>query len=162
MHPAIDARNPATREPSPGCRRLARPWRTLESALLLALALAASVAQSTVPKAKSIQELKAFYRQNCVRCHGLDGSGGSPEGKKLGGRDFTKAAQDFPGMGGPASEREIRTMIKTIQKGLFFGRIMPSWKDQLSLEEAELMVRKVLLKSDRGQPIEPDLITASQ
>ena len=113
-------------------------------------------ALAQAPTPKTINELKAFYQQNCVRCHGTDGSAQSPEGKKLGGQDFTKAAQDFRALTGPASERELRAMARTIQKGLFFGFSMPAWKDKLSEEDATFMAREVLLKAERGKAIKPD------
>ncbi|HJW43457.1 MAG TPA: cytochrome c [Geothrix sp.] len=132
---------------------LARP--TLGAILLGLLAAIPAQAQSLAAKAKTLQELKAFYQQNCTRCHGLDGSAKAPDGKKLGGLDFTRAAQDFRNLGGPASDREIRTMIRTIQKGIFFGITMPAWKDQLSPEDSTLMVREILLKAEVGKPIAP-------
>ena len=107
------------------------------------------------PRAKSIQELKAFYETNCTRCHGRDGSARSPEGKKLGGMDFSQAAKDFRAMNGPASERELRAMSLTIQKGIFFGLTMPGWKHQLSEEDTTLMVREILLKAESGKVITP-------
>jgi mono/diheme cytochrome c family protein len=115
-----------------------------------------SGAQPTPPPSKSINELKAFFQQNCTRCHGLDGSARSPEGKKLGGLDFTQAAKDFRALPGPASEREIRIMIRTIRQGIFFGITMPSWKAQLSPEDASVMVREILLKAQAGKIIQPD------
>ncbi|MBP1771442.1 MAG: Cytochrome oxidase, cbb3-type, subunit [Holophagaceae bacterium] len=130
--------------------------RPILGALLLGL-LAATPGQAQAPaaRAKTLQELKAFYQQNCTRCHGLDGSAKTPDGKKLGGLDFTRAAQDFRNLSGPASEREIRTMIRTIQKGIFFGITMPAWKDQLSPEDSTLMVRDILLKAEAGKAIQP-------
>jgi mono/diheme cytochrome c family protein len=133
--------------PRAACRFLA--------AGLLLIASAASAAQAPEARAKSLPELKAFFQQNCTRCHGLDGSAKGPDGARLGGLDFTKAAQDFRTLSGPASEREIRTMIRTIRKGILFGYSMPAWKDQLSPEDATQMVREVLLKAEAGKPIEP-------
>jgi mono/diheme cytochrome c family protein len=123
---------------------------------LFVLATLASGAQVPEVKTKSIQELKAFFKENCTRCHGLDGSARAADGKRLGGLDFTKAAHDFRNLSSPASEREIRTMIRTIRKGIFFGHTMPAWKDQLSQEDATLMVRDILLKAELGKAIEPD------
>jgi mono/diheme cytochrome c family protein len=115
-----------------------------------------SAAEPAAAPTKSIQELKAFFAQNCTRCHGLDGSARDSEGKRLGGLDFTKAAVDFRTLSGPASEREIRTMIRTIRKGIFFGYTMPAWKDKLSQEDATLMVREILLKAEAGKAITPE------
>lgn len=132
-----------------------RPSRCLPAAALMLAALAASAAQVPEARARTIPELKAFFQQNCTRCHGLDGSAKASDGRRLGGLDFTKAAQDFRTLSGPASEREIRTMIRTIRKGILFGYSMPAWKDQLSQEDATLMVREVLLKAEAGKAIEP-------
>jgi len=120
---------------------------------LLALSLSLLTARSEEPRAKSIQELRTFFQQHCARCHGLDGSARAPDGKRLGGLDFTKAALEFRNLSGPASEREIRKMSRTIQKGILFGYTMPAWKDQLSQKDAALMVREILLKAEAGKVI---------
>lgn len=101
-------------------------------------------------------DLRAFYQQNCARCHGADGSSHSPEGKQLAGSDFTKVAKAFRDNPGPAADREIQAMARTILKGLFFGITMPAWKDQLSPDEATRMVKEVLLQAERGRVIQPD------
>lgn len=131
--------------------------RRVMVSLLCACIAGSAFAQAppAAPKARTINELKAFFQQNCTRCHGLDGSAKAPDGRKLGGLDFTRAAHDFRTLSGPASEREIRTMIRTIRKGILFGYTMPSWKDQLSVEDATLMVREILLKAEAGKNIEP-------
>jgi mono/diheme cytochrome c family protein len=125
----------------------------LAGTLFLALVAMASGAEPVGARAKSVLELKAFYGQNCTRCHGLDGSARTPDGKNLGGVDFTKAATDFRARSGSASEREIRAMSRTIRKGILFGFTMPGWKDQLTDEEATLMVREILLKAVPGKVI---------
>ena len=139
----------------PSTRGRIRCWR-LVPALLCTLGALSLAAQDPIPQPKSINELKAFFQNRCVRCHGLDGSAKDPDGRKLGGLDFTKAAQDFRELVGPASEREIRTMIRTIRKGILFGFSMPAWKDQLSQEDATLMVREILLKAEPGKVITAD------
>ncbi len=48
-----------------------------------------------------------------------------------------------------------RGLARAIRKGILFGYSMPAWKDQLSQEEATLMVREVLLKAEAGKAIEP-------
>ena len=122
---------------------------------LLTVSMLAFGSQTPTPKTKSIQELKGFFQQNCTRCHGQDGSARTADGKKLGGLDFTQAAEDFRKLSGPASEREIRAMTRTIRKGTFFGLSMPSWKEQLSEEDSNLMVREILLKAESGKIIKP-------
>ncbi len=123
--------------------------------LLLALATALTCTGAEAPKAKSVQELRTFFQQNCTRCHGLDGSAHAPDGKRLGGMDFTVVAEEFRQAGGPGSERELRRMSRGILNGILFGVTMPSWKTQLSPEDAQLMVKEVLLKAERGKVIEP-------
>ena len=59
-------------------------------------------------------------------------------------------------MDGPASERAMQVMIRTIQKGVFFGLTMPGWKEQLSQEDAAVMVKEILLKAEPGKTIAPD------
>jgi mono/diheme cytochrome c family protein len=126
------------------------PW-----AWLCTLLCATAFAQTPAPK--SISELKAFYQQHCTRCHGADGSATAPDGKRLGGLDFTKTAKDFrTTKEGPATEREIRTMTRVIQKGLLFGFSMPAWKDKLSQEETMVMVKEVLLKAEPGKVIQAE------
>lgn len=162
--PATESNAPCpvpTTPPRPAafCRAFYR--RLLGAFALGALAAVAvavpAQAQAPTSKAKTINELKAFFQQNCTRCHGLDGSAKAPDGRKLGGLDFTRAAHDFRTLSGPASEREIRTMIRTIRKGILFGYTMPSWKEHLSVEDATLMVREILLKAEAGKTIEPEV-----
>lgn len=135
-------------QPTPR-RHATPPW-----AWLCGLLCATAFAQAPAPK--SINELKAFYQQNCVRCHGADGSAKDPDGNRLGGLDFTKAAKEFKTTEGPAADREIRTMIRVIQKGLLFGFSMPAWKDKLSQEETTLLVKEILLRAEPGKAIQPE------
>lgn len=97
--------------------------------------------------AKSLPELKAFYAANCVKCHGADGSALGPEGKKLGGFDFTDAKQ--------AAKDSDADMVKTIRKGILFGMVMPSFKDRLSEEDLQLLVKEILRKAEKGKVIAP-------
>jgi len=132
------------------------PRLSLGLVVLGLLAGPVPAAQTSPPKGKTINELKAFFQANCIRCHGLDGSAKSPAGKVLGGRDFTQSAKHFRELSGPASEREIRAYIRTIQRGILFGYTMPSWKEQLSPEDSTLMVRDILLQAEVGKVIEPE------
>lgn len=97
---------------------------------------------------RSVEDLRSFYAQACVRCHGVDGSARGEGGKRLGGRDFTDAAA----MAGDSDE----ALAKTIRKGIFFGVVMPAYKAQLSEAEAALLVREILRKAERGKAIVPE------
>ena len=119
--------------------------RSLCRSLLLCGTLPA-LAQAAQP-ARSADQLKAFYAQNCIRCHGADGSAVDADGKRLKGADFT----DFNAM---AKEKDA-SLAKTILKGTFFGLGMPSFKEQLSPEEAQAMVAEVLRKVQKGRAIGP-------
>ena len=112
------------------------------------LMLATATLHGAPPGAKGVQELKAFFQQNCVRCHGEDGSATSPEGKHLKGLNFT-SPKDMEG-------KTDQELIRTIRKGLFFGLAMPSFKAQLSEEEAGLLVREVVRKAEKGKAIKPE------
>ncbi|MFN8012204.1 MAG: cytochrome c [Holophagaceae bacterium] len=115
-------------------------------AALLSLLPAFLLAQEPARPARGLDELKAFYVQNCVRCHGPDGSARDATGKKLGGRDFTD----------PKENREPdAAMARTIRKGIFFGRVMPSFKAQLSEEEALTIIREIVRKAEKGRLIAP-------
>lgn len=142
--------------------RFILPCRRLGVLGLCAWASTMPAAEPQAMKTRTIPELKAFFEQNCTRCHGPDGSAHAPDGKKLGGLDFTQTAMHFRALGSPASEREIQTMARSIRKGLFFGLTMPGWKDQLSQEEATLMVREVLLKAEPGIAIRATPVQTGQ
>ena len=113
----------------------------LLSSLLLATGLGAQA------PLKSVDELRTFFAQNCVKCHGPDGSAHSAEGKKLGGFDFTDAKK--------AAKETDADMEKTIRKGIFFGFVMPSFKDRLTEADRALMVKEVLRKAEKGKAIVP-------
>jgi hypothetical protein len=44
-------------------------------------------------------------------------------------------------------------MVPTIRQGIFFGWIMPAFKGQLSEADAGLMVKELLRKAQKGEPI---------
>lgn len=91
------------------------------------------------------QELRAFYQHTCASCHGPDGSAVSREGRKLKGRDFTSQEA----MKGSTDE----DLAKTIRQGLFFGMGMPAFKRDLTEQETLVLVRDILRKARKGEPI---------
>jgi mono/diheme cytochrome c family protein len=110
--------------------------------------LAAGALGAQATPARTVDGLKAFFAQNCVKCHGADGSALGPGGKKLGGRDFTDAKK--------MAKDQDADLVKTIRKGIFFGMVMPSFKGQLSEADAGLLVREVLRKAEKGKAIAPE------
>ncbi len=116
-------------------------------ATLLILTLMLVPALRAQAPVRSPNELKAFFAANCVKCHGPDGSGLGPEGKKLGGFDFTNANE--------AAKESDADMAKAIRKGLFFGLRMPSFKDRLTEEDIQHLVKEVLRKAEKGKVIAP-------
>jgi mono/diheme cytochrome c family protein len=96
---------------------------------------------------KDLEALRAFYAENCVRCHGTDGSAVGVDGKRLKGADFTDAKS-------MAKEKDA-SLAKTVLKGLFFGQKMPSFKDQLSEDDALRLVQEVVRKAEKGKAIGP-------
>lgn len=116
-------------------------WVILIPALLFLPSLQAQAPAKTLP------ELKAFFAANCVKCHGSDGSAHTPEGKKLGGFDFTDAKE--------AGKESDADMVKTIQRGKLFGIVMPSFKERLTEADIQLLVKEVLRKAEKGKVIAP-------
>jgi len=115
--------------------------------LLLPLLLAAPGLEAQAP-AKTVSELKAFFVANCVKCHGADGSARSAAGEKLRGQDFTSAEWQ--------AKTTEPAMAKTMRKGIMFGMVMPSFKDQLTEADAALLAREVLRKAEKGKAIAPE------
>lgn len=91
------------------------------------------------------RDLRLFYQQNCVRCHGADGSARDAAGKKLRGQDLTDAK-----WAKAVSDEEI---AGAILKGKFFGRAMPAFKKDLTPEEALRMAREVVRKAEKGKAL---------
>jgi mono/diheme cytochrome c family protein len=94
---------------------------------------------------RNVDALRAFFAQNCVRCHGLDGSARDPQGKKLKGKDFTDPKE----MKGE-TDAELE---KTIRKGVFFGKAMPAFGKELSEAEIKVFVKEIVRKAEKGKAI---------
>jgi mono/diheme cytochrome c family protein len=102
------------------------------------------LAQAPVKDAKA---LRAFYAEHCVKCHGEDGSATGPDGKRLKGQDFTNLKE-------MAHKRDAK-LANVIQKGVFFGKAMPAFKDRLTEAESLAMVTEVVRKAEKGKAIKP-------
>ena len=113
-------------------------------AIVFALWVTAALAQGP-----ERTDLKKFYQQNCVKCHGPDGSAVSADGKKLKGQDFTD--KDWQ------RNTKDEEMVKAILKGKFFGLAMPKFKDALTEEKAHWIVTDIIRNSKKGQVIAPEV-----
>ena len=114
--------------------------------ITLMLVLIPAVYFSTAPAQESSgKDLKRFYHDHCVKCHGPDGSAMGANGKKLKGEDFTN--QEW------LQSTEDEEMVNKILNGIFFGMAMPKFKDLLTPEEAQEMVTKIIRKSEKGKVI---------
>ena len=115
------------------------------SSFLLFLLAPALLAQDPIAEKK---DLRAFFQVNCSVCHGPDGSAMGADGTRLKGQDFTNAKE--------MKNISDADMVKTIKKGLFFGKKMPSFKGRLTDEEMKEMVTTVLRKVEKGKVIAPE------
>jgi len=112
---------------------------------LLGFALCAAVVQAASPD-RPLSALRHLYIENCARCHGMDGSATSPDGRRLKGLDFT-SARDMAGKTDPE-------MAQTIAGGLFFGLRMPAFRSTFSETEIQTLVREVLRKARKGRSLD--------
>ena len=98
----------------------------------LAVILAAVFALSAAICAYAQDDAAALYKSKCQMCHGPDGTGETPVGKKLGTKDFhspevtkvpdaqlfdiTKKGKDkMPGYDGKLTDEQIKSLIKYIR-----------------------------------------------
>jgi mono/diheme cytochrome c family protein len=79
-------------------------------------------------------DIKESYDKSCAACHGKDGAGATPMGKKLQIRDFTDAKVQ-------ASMKDA-DMIKAIMEGVKEGdkSRMKGYGDKLTAEETKSLV----------------------
>jgi mono/diheme cytochrome c family protein len=73
----------------------------------------------------------ALYKEYCSRCHGDDGRGQTPKGKKLNARNFTDAQWQ--------SDKSDADLIKVVTKG---GEDMPAFGKKLTKEQIESLVKE--------------------
>ena len=83
------------------------------------------------PFARSTVDAEAVYGANCASCHGADGRGRTPAGKKLRVKDL--AASALP-------DAEMEKQITTGTQDAKGNQRMPAFKDKLSPEEIAALV----------------------
>ena len=97
---------------------------------LMSAVLAAGLALWSTPAGADVA---ANYKAKCALCHGADGKGDTPVGKKMGVRDFaspevqkasdadliattTKGKNKMPAYGGKLSDADIKDLIGYIRQ----------------------------------------------
>lgn len=93
--------------------------------------MAAVLLMSTVPVAQAQDDAAALYKSKCQVCHGPDGKGDTPAGKKMGVKDFhdpevakasdadlfkiTKEGKGkMPAYNGKLTDDQIKSLVKYI------------------------------------------------
>ena len=101
----------------------------LRSAMFAALAMSLSL--FTLPAAA--QDAAATYKTKCAMCHGADGKGDTPAGKKMGAHDFasdevqkqsdadlsqivSKGKNKMPAYEGKLKPEEIKDVVSYVRK----------------------------------------------
>ncbi|WP_243316700.1 c-type cytochrome [Geothrix paludis] len=95
-----------------------------------ALPLLVAMSASSAAQARDLRE---FYRERCLVCHGADGTGRGPNGVRLGGRNLAD--------GRWFARQEDAALATSILKG---RGAMPGFGRQLSEGEARRLVAEVL------------------
>jgi len=90
----------------------------------IAVALAVVLALSASARA---EDAKALFVQKCGACHGPDGKGETPMGKKMGAKDLT------------AEKAGAADIAKEIESGK--PPKMPAFKDRLSADQIQTLAK---------------------
>jgi len=84
--------------------------------------------RATAISANKAREAKALFKQNCVKCHGVDGRGETTKGEIVGAQDFTD------------SKWQKRVEEQHLINSITYGRgQMPSFEKRLSKEQIKLL-----------------------
>ena len=98
--------------------------------LLILGVLSCTVAVAEPAQAR---DLKTFYLRTCATCHGVDGSGRAPDGKRLFGRNLADAKWQ--------AKQKDSVLVKII----FLGKgSMPGFRGQLSEDACRQIVSDIL------------------
>jgi len=74
------------------------------------------------------EDAKALFVQKCAACHGPDGKGETPMGKKMGAKDLSGEAKD-----------SLPELTKDIEGGK--PPKMPAFKDRLTPDQIQLLAK---------------------
>ena len=87
-----------------------------------------------VPSSVNGADGQKIYADTCVPCHGEDGRGRTPQGRKIGAKDLGQSK---------LGEAEIRRQINEGTKDAKGVQKMPPFKDKLSQDQIEALVAYV-------------------
>lgn len=82
--------------------------------------------------ANKAREAKTLFKQNCVKCHGVDGLGDTTDGEILGTPDFTDSKWQ--------EKSDDRRLLDSITHGR--GQ-MPPFEKKLSKEQVKILLAHV-------------------
>jgi mono/diheme cytochrome c family protein len=97
----------------------------------LAAPLVAVIVMTSGPSqsfSASASDVAAVYKAKCASCHGADGSGNTPAGKKSGARDFKSAE-----VKGQSDAALLNVMLKGKNK-------MPGYEKSLGADQCKALV----------------------
>jgi len=77
---------------------------------------------------------RKIFLANCTPCHGADGKGRTPQGKKVHAKDLTVST---------LADADIEKQVATGSKDSVGNRRMPSFKTTLSAEEITALIAYV-------------------
>ena len=77
----------------------------------------------------------AIFAENCVACHGLDGRGQTPQGRKIRAKDLTQSQ---------LTRGEVARQIREGSKVKTGKSVMQPFGDKLSAAQIDLLVAHVL------------------
>ena len=92
------------------------------------IGLALAVVVFAVSSAYAADDAATIYKGKCAMCHGADGTGNTPAGKKVGARDFSSPEV--------AKETDAQ-MLEVLKNG---KNKMPAYKDKLKDDEMKSLV----------------------
>ena len=107
-------------------------------ALALSLILAQSPQPAPAPVVPQSEGKKLFAKAKCIKCHGEDGKGDTEKGQELKTPDFTSAAFQKE-----TTDDEMTDTVLNGSKDKMLKILMPPYKDKLTQEEVQVLVRYV-------------------
>lgn len=92
------------------------------------VSLVLAVLMLALPPAFAADDAATIYKGKCAMCHGADGTGNTPAGKKLNARDFHAPE---------VAKQTDEQLLETTKNG---KNKMPAYKDKLKDDELKSLV----------------------